>query len=101
MLMQMASFLALVDAETGRSSDALICLLYLHFNGVALLQRAVQYTGGVNDLPSQVLVVQVPHEQTLCGEGIGLHIDVCTRDLCIPAVSISQRPLLVSQVKTM
>jgi hypothetical protein len=53
----------------------------LHLNSVHLLQRVVQDTGGVDNLPSQVLVVHVSDKERLCGESIRLDIDVGSSDL--------------------
>mmetsp|Transcript_7775 Transcript_7775/g.21171 ORF Transcript_7775/g.21171 Transcript_7775/m.21171 type:complete len:356 (-) Transcript_7775:302-1369(-) len=65
----------------------------LHLDGVPLLKRPVQDSWCVNHLPTQVLIVGVPHEQTLCGEGIRLHFNVGTRHLVhertFPHVGIS------------
>ena len=36
----------------------------------------IKNTGGINDLPSRVLVVSVSYEQTLSGESIRLHVDI-------------------------
>ena len=41
----------------------------------------VQDARRVDDLPPQVLVVGVPHEERLGGEGVGLHLDVGARYL--------------------
>ena len=41
----------------------------------------VQDARRVDDLPTQVLVVGVPHEERLGGEGVGLHLDVGARYL--------------------
>eukprot|EP00962_Isochrysis_galbana_P021975 scaffold6512_cov132-Isochrysis_galbana.AAC.3 len=51
----------------------------LHLDGVALLERLVQHARRVDDLPAQVLVVHVAHEERLCGEGVRLHVNVCAR----------------------
>jgi len=59
----------------GNSSDR------LHFNGVHLLQRVVQNTGSVDGLESQHLVVEVTDEQTLCGESVGLNVDIGAGDV--------------------
>lgn len=53
----------------------------LHLNGVHLLQRVVQNTRRVDDLPSQVLVIQMTNEQRLGGEGVRLDIHVRAGDL--------------------
>lgn len=52
----------------------------LHLNGVHLIQRVVKNTGGVDDLPSKVLIVEVTHKKRLCGESVRLHIDVGSGD---------------------
>ena len=49
----------------------------LHLDGIPLLERVVQDARCVDDLPPQVLVIGVPHEERLGGEGVGLHLDVC------------------------
>ena len=54
----------------------------LHFNGITLFQRPVKDTRSVNDLPSEILVVCVPNEERLGGEGIGLDIHICSGDTC-------------------
>jgi hypothetical protein len=59
----------------GQSSDG------LHFDGVTLIESVVEYTGGVDDLPTRVLVVSVSHEQVLGGEGVGLHINLGVRHI--------------------
>jgi len=48
----------------------------LHFDRVHLLERVIEDTGGVDDLPSQVLVVEMPNKERFCCEGIWLDIDV-------------------------
>lgn len=52
----------------------------LHLDGVHLLERVVQDTGGIDGLEAQVLVVEVADEQGLGCEGIGLDIDVGAGD---------------------
>jgi hypothetical protein len=51
-------------AEVGERSDR------LHLNRVHLLERVVEHTGRVDDLPSEVLVVHVTNEQRLGGESV-------------------------------
>ena len=53
----------------------------LHFDRVSLLKGVVQDSRCVHHLPSEVAVVHVPHEQRLCGEGVRLYLDVCSRHL--------------------
>jgi hypothetical protein len=52
----------------------------LHFNGVHLLKRVVENTGGIDGLESQVLVVKVTNKQTLGGESVGLDIHIGAGD---------------------
>ena len=42
----------------------------LHLDGVHLLERVIQDTGSVDDLPSEVLVVHVSDEERFGGEGV-------------------------------
>lgn len=51
-------------SQVGKSSDG------LHFNGVHLLERMVKDTRGVNDLPSEVLVIHVTDKQGFCSESV-------------------------------
>mmetsp|Transcript_1305 Transcript_1305/g.3751 ORF Transcript_1305/g.3751 Transcript_1305/m.3751 type:complete len:542 (-) Transcript_1305:698-2323(-) len=53
----------------------------LHFDGIALLEGMIEDAGSVNDLPTQVPVVTVTHEEGFGGECIGLHIDIGAGDL--------------------
>lgn len=53
----------------------------LHFNRVHLLERVVQDSRSVDNLPSEVLVVHVTDEQGFGGESVGLDVDVRTSDL--------------------
>ena len=53
----------------------------LHLNCVALVERVVENTWRVNDLPAGVLVVSVTDEQVLCRESVWLHINVGIRDI--------------------
>lgn len=57
------------------------CSDTLHFNGVHLVERVVQDTGGIDDLPSEVLVVEMAHEEGFGGEGVRLNIHICSSDL--------------------
>jgi hypothetical protein len=50
----------------------------LHLNGVHLLKRVIQNTGGIDGLEAEILVVEVTDKQTLCGESIGLNVDIGT-----------------------
>ena len=40
----------------------------------------IKYSRCINNLPSQILVIQMPHKQRLCGERVGLDIDICASD---------------------
>lgn len=40
----------------------------------------IQNPWSINDLPSQILVIEMAHEERLGGERIGLDFDVCTGD---------------------
>lgn len=51
-------------SQVRKSSDG------LHFNGVHLLERVVKNTRGINDLPSEVLVVHMTDEQGFGGESV-------------------------------
>lgn len=53
----------------------------LHLNGVHLLERVVEDSGRVDDLPPEVLVVHVADEERLGGEGVGLDVDIGASDL--------------------
>jgi hypothetical protein len=53
----------------------------LHLDRVHLFQRVVKDPRRVDDLPSKVLVVQVPHKKRFCRERVRLDIDVRARDL--------------------
>ena len=48
----------------------------LHLNGVTLIERVVEDTWRVDDLPAGVLVVSVAHEEVLCSEGVWLHVHI-------------------------
>jgi len=56
--------------EVGEGGDG------LHLDGVARLQGVVKNSRGVDDLPPEVLVVHVAHEEGLGGEGVGLDVNV-------------------------
>jgi hypothetical protein len=49
----------------------------LHFNCVTLIERVIQNTGCVYNLPLCVLVLTVTNEQILGCKGIRLNIHVC------------------------
>lgn len=53
----------------------------LHFNRVAVLERVIQDTGGIDNLPAQVPVVHVAHKQGFRGKGIRLNIDLGAGEL--------------------
>jgi hypothetical protein len=53
----------------------------LHLDRIHLFQRVVKDPRRVDDLPSKVLVVQVPHKKRFCRERVRLDIDVRARDL--------------------
>lgn len=48
----------------------------LHLDGVHLLERVVENTGGIDGLEAQILVVEVTDEEGLGGESVGLDVDV-------------------------
>lgn len=48
----------------------------LHFDGVTLIEGVVQHSGGIDNLPTRVLVVGVTNEQVLSCEGVRLHVHV-------------------------
>ena len=52
------------------------CGYCLHLNGVALIQRVVEYAWCINNLPTCVLVVGVANKQILSRERVRLHVDV-------------------------
>ena len=53
----------------------------LHFNRVSFIERVVENTWSVDDLPASVLIVGVTHEQILSRKGIGLHVHVGIRNI--------------------
>mmetsp|Transcript_7346 Transcript_7346/g.8827 ORF Transcript_7346/g.8827 Transcript_7346/m.8827 type:complete len:333 (-) Transcript_7346:321-1319(-) len=61
--------------QMGQGSDG------LHLNSVSLVERVVQNTWRVDDLPARVLVVGVTHEQVLRRESVRLHVHVGIRDI--------------------
>lgn len=62
-------------AQVGEGRDG------LHLDRVHLLERVVEHSRRVDDLPAQVLVVHVPNEERLGREGVRLHVDVGARHL--------------------
>ena len=61
-------------SEMGESSNG------LHFNGVHLLERVVENTRGIDDLVTEVLVVEMADEQALGGESIRLDRGISAGD---------------------
>lgn len=53
----------------------------LHLDRVHFLERVIEDTRGIDDLPSQVLVVKVADEKRLGRKGVRLYVYICTRDL--------------------
>lgn len=53
----------------------------LHLDRVHLLERVVEHSRRVDDLPPEVLVVHVADEERLGREGVGLDVDVGAGDL--------------------
>lgn len=51
------------------------------FNCVHVLQRMIEDSECVNDLSSQVFIIQMTHEEWFNHEGVRLGIDVCSSDL--------------------
>ena len=78
---QRTALLARIDdiehcgSQVGEGSDG------LHLDGVALLQRVVENSGSVDDLPAKILVVGVSDVQRLGGEGVRLNLHVGPGDL--------------------
>ena len=58
------------SSEMGKGSDG------LHLDGVALFKRMVQNSGGVDHLPTQVLVIGVSDVQRLGRERVRLNLDI-------------------------
>ena len=52
----------------------------LHLDVVHLLERVVEDSRGIDDLPSHVAVVEVPNEEGLGGECVRLDVDIRTSD---------------------
>jgi len=42
----------------------------LHFDGIPLIERMVEDSGSVDNLPARVLVISMTDEKTLSSEGI-------------------------------
>jgi hypothetical protein len=61
--------------QVGQSSDG------LHFDSVAFFQRVVQYTGGVDHLPSDVIMVHMSDKEGLGCERVRLDIHICVSDI--------------------
>ena len=53
----------------------------LHLDRVHFLERVIEDTGGIDYLPSQVLVVEVTDEKRLGRKGVRLYVYVRTCDL--------------------
>lgn len=52
----------------------------LHLDRVHLLQRVIQHSRSIDNLPSEVLVVHVTDEERLGGEGVRLNVDIRSSD---------------------
>ena len=61
-------------AQVGDGGDG------LHLDGVHLLERVIEETGGVDGLKAKVPVIEMTDEETLGGEGVRLHVDVGAGD---------------------
>ena len=48
----------------------------LHFDRVSLIQRMIQNTGRINNLPTRIFIIRMTHEQALRRKSIGLHINI-------------------------
>jgi len=48
----------------------------LHFDRVSLIQRVIQNTGRINNLPARIFIIRMTHEQALRSESIRLHINI-------------------------
>ena len=113
LLQGVTALLRRVHDEQNRSSQVSQSCDGLHLDGVPLLQRVVQDTGGVHhlhrrahslslvfvltmqrvslvcvrertppaDLPAEVSVVHVTHEQRLGGESVRLDVNICSGHL--------------------
>ena len=53
----------------------------LHLDRVHLLQGMIQHSRGIDNLPSEVLVVHVTDKERLGGESVGLNVDIRSSDL--------------------
>jgi len=53
----------------------------LHLDSVHLFERVVEYSGSVDNLPSEVFVIHVSDEERFGGESVRLNIDIGTSDL--------------------
>ena len=62
-------------AQVGERGDG------LHLDRVHLLERVVEHSRRVDDLPAEVLVVHVPDKQRLGRKSVRLHVDVRAGDL--------------------
>ena len=51
----------------------------LHLDRIHLLKRMIKDPWCVDDLPPQILVVEVTDEERLGGESVWLHVDIRTR----------------------
>ena len=71
----------------------------LHLNRVHLLQRVVQDTWGVDDLPSQVLVVHVTDKERFGGERVRLDVDIRSGDL-VDKTTLSDIGVTADQERT-
>ncbi len=52
----------------------------LHLNRVHILQRVIQDTGRIDDLPSKVFIIQMSHKEGFCGKSVGLDVNVGPSD---------------------
>ena len=53
----------------------------LHLDRVALIQRMVEDTWSVDNLPTRIFVIGMSHKQVLSGEGIRLNINISIRNI--------------------
>lgn len=53
----------------------------LHLDRVHFLEGVVEDTWCIDNLPTQVLVVEMTDKEGFCGESVWLHVDICARDL--------------------
>ena len=47
-----------------------------HLDVVHLLEQVVEDSGGIDDLPAHIAIVEVADEEGFGREGVGLYIDV-------------------------